>query len=156
MLVLIDGHNLIGQMPDIDLSEAHDEARLLARLRQYRAKTGRKLIVFFDSGGAYKPAQSRTKGGITVRYAPHGVTADRLIMNHLQKIRNPQQTLVVSSDRAIQRAAAHVRARIVASADFAAQLSARAPAAPKADDDAPLSEAEVDEWLRLFNQTGDN
>jgi len=157
VLVIIDGHNLIGQMPDIQLDEAHDEDRLLTRLRQYRARTGRTLLVFFDGGSTYKPGQSRTKGGITVRYAPHGVTADQLIINRLQKLTNPQQTLVVSSDRVIQRAAKFARARIMPSAEFAAQLSARRPAKrsrPDADAEADvrLSDAEVNEWLDLFNR----
>ena len=50
MALVIDGHNLIGVLPDIQLGEPDDEARLLARLRGYRSHSGQNLIVFFDSG----------------------------------------------------------------------------------------------------------
>ena len=34
MLYLIDGHNLIGQMPGLSLDDPHDEAKLVERLKQ--------------------------------------------------------------------------------------------------------------------------
>ncbi len=53
MSFIIDGHNLIGVMPDINLADPDDEHRLLARLRAYRARSGGpSLIVFFDSGAS--------------------------------------------------------------------------------------------------------
>jgi len=58
---LIDGHNVIGQMPDIGLDDPDDEQKLLWRLRRYRARTGRRIVVVFDPGGAYHPAARRSK-----------------------------------------------------------------------------------------------
>ncbi len=37
MSLIIDGHNLIGILPDIQLDQPDDEPRLLERLRAYRA-----------------------------------------------------------------------------------------------------------------------
>ena len=148
---LIDGHNVIGQMPDIGLDDPDDEQKLLWRLRRYRARTGRRIVVVFDPGGAYHPAARRSKGGITVQYAPAGSTADRVIKARLRRAKNPRQIVVVSSDRAVQQAARSVGARVVEATAFAAELAAP-PVAPEpdAEPERRLSEAEIAEWLRLF------
>ncbi|RMF79303.1 MAG: hypothetical protein D6739_11160 [Nitrospirae bacterium] len=150
---LIDGHNLIGQMADVALDDPDDEEKLLWYLRRYRARTGRRIVVVFDPGGAYHPASRRTKGGITVQYAPAGSTADRVIRARLQRAKNPRRLVVVSSDRAVQRAARAVGAQVVEATAFAAELAAPPPAPePDAEPEKPLSEAEIAEWLRLFGE----
>ncbi len=49
MPLLIDGHNLIGHSPDLSLSDPNDEAKLIARLRRYVARTDRQVTVVFDT-----------------------------------------------------------------------------------------------------------
>lgn len=156
MLVLIDGHNLISKMPDISLDEANDEDKLILKLRQYRARTGRVVTVIFDAGSAFHLASKQTKGGLTVRYAPQGTTADTLIIKRLYHARNPQQILVVTSDRAIQRVAKQVKARVISASAFAQVLTSPPDHASDDDeDDRQLSEAEIQAWLAIFNQKGD-
>lgn len=150
MHVLIDGHNLIGKLPDISLSDRDDEMKLLRRIQQYRARTGQRVTVFFDGGAVYKPGSKQTVGGITIRYAPHGVTADTLIINRLRQERNPKEVLVVSSDRAIQRAAQLARANVMSSTEFSGVLTELRTPAATATDDAPLPPEEVNEWLSIF------
>ena len=151
---LIDGHNLIGQMPNLRLDDPHDEEKLLEHLRRYRAKTGHAIVVVFDAGHTYRPAATKKRGGITIQFAPAGKTADQIIMRRLRKVKNPQAVMVVSSDRAVQQAARQARVRVLNSSEFAAQLL---PAAQTEHDagsqaDVTLSPDEIDEWLNLFNQ----
>jgi hypothetical protein len=154
MLVLIDGHNLIAKMPGINLDDADDEERLLVKLRQYRARTRRKITVVFDPGPAFNLASKRSKGGITIQYAGSGKTADDVIINRLRKARNPKQILVVTSDQAIERVARQVQARVMSSTDFAQALNAP-PAGTKTKTEVSLSKEEVDEWLAIFNNKQD-
>ncbi len=46
--ILIDGHNLIGRMPGLALSDPEDEAKLVALLKRYRARHKRDIVVVFD------------------------------------------------------------------------------------------------------------
>ena len=154
MLVLIDGHNLIGKMPDIRLDDPHDEEKLLRRISLYRARTRRKVLVVFDSGSDYKPGRKQKLAGLSVQYAPHGKSADQIIINRINKAQNPGQLLVVTSDRAIQRAAWQRRAKVVSAADFAAELVAPSTKA-KPETEAILSEDEVEAWLKLFQEKKD-
>jgi len=152
---LIDGHNLIGAMPGLSLSDVHDEDKLLEYLRRYRARTGHRLTVIFDAGQAYQPATTQKSGGITVQFAPHGKTADRLIMRRLRRVRNPQAVKVVTSDRQVQQSARQQRVRVVSAQEFAALLQESSPGgAPSAAESKPErypSEAEVEEWLDIFS-----
>ena len=153
---LIDGHNLIGQMPNLRLDDPHDEEKLLEILRQYRARTGDILTVVFDSGHTYQAAKTQKRGGITVQFAPHGRTADQLIVQRLQQVKNPQAVKVVTSDRAIQQAASQAGVRVVAAHEFAqALLQSSGPSASATSEkqsDVQLSAVEVESWLELFNQ----
>ncbi len=153
---LIDGHNLIGQMPNLRLDDPNDEEQLLEHLRRYRARTGHKLTVVFDSGQTYHPAKTYKKGGITVQFAPNGQTADQVIKRRLARVKNPQALILVTSDAAVRRAAQEAHVRVVASSEFAQQL--QQPSAPLSTDnggqaDIKVTAAEVEAWLEIFNQT---
>lgn len=152
MAILIDGHNLIGKMPGLSLDDPNDEEKLLTRLRAYRARTGKRLVVYFDAGAAYQSPARQSKGGITVRWAGSGRQADGLMMRDVRRHRNPRELTVVTSDRAIQHVARQEGARVIDSATFSAELS-RSPITDSRGNDHPLSGEEVEEWLALFGQS---
>jgi len=152
MKVIVDGHNLIGKLADISLADPNDEAQLVILLRQYAARTGRKLTVVFDGGLPGGPSRKLSGGGVRVVFASSGRQADPLIINRIRRIRDLEAWLVVSSDRAILRAAARYKVRAQRSEDFAAELE-EAPRPPPAAPDPrliPPSKDEVDAWLREF------
>jgi predicted RNA-binding protein with PIN domain len=152
MSYIIDGHNLIGVMPDIQLSDPDDELRLLARLRAYRAKSGsRPMVVFFDSsdlpagslvppgrsGSGYIPpsrpgrqdgqAVNLSSPGIEVRFSRPGQTADDAIVAYLEGRAQPGQYAVVTNDQELARRARAGGASLIRASDFAARLGQRVP-----------------------------
>jgi predicted RNA-binding protein with PIN domain len=152
---IIDGHNLIGQMPGLRLDDPDDEAKLIDYLRRYCTRTGHRLTVVFDAGLGYRSAETKKQGGLTIQFAPSGRTADDLIKQRLTRVKNPQEVMVVSSDQAVQQAARHARVRALASGEFARQLLQTLSSDPSADlgsqTEVKLSADEVDEWLKFFN-----
>lgn len=161
MITLIDGHNLIAKMPDIRLDEADDEEKLVAKLRRYRAHSNRRVMVFFDAGISYQVAKNRSQGGLTIRFAPQGTTADEMIIKHLYGAKNSRQITVVTSDRDIQRVAKDVGANVMSSVEFARTLTSITDYVPPLsvtdfDETPTISAAEVDEWLAIFNSTEDD
>ena len=152
---LIDGHNLIGQMPNLRLDDPDDEEKLLGHLRRYRARTGHTLTVVFDAGQAYHPAKSQKRGGITVQFVSPGQTADQILIRRIRKVKNLQAVIVVTSDRTVQQAARQAGLRVVTSPEFGQQLlqsSSPTAADEEERDNVRLSPDEVDEWLAIFNQ----
>lgn len=168
MIYLVDGHNLIGKMPDIDLADLDDEAKLTRRLQSWSGNSvKRKVELFFDSGslGGYAPHLSGL--GVTVQFARVGQTADELIMRRLKKVRNAQAFTLVTSDREIIAVAKKRRVGYVLSEEFVALLALErvgergdtAVADDPIDVDAgeaehpELDTAEVASWLAVFGDT---
>lgn len=124
MSYIIDGHNLIGALPGIDLGQPDDEAQLLARLRGYRAHTGGpSMIVFFDSGDLPAQRQDPSSPGIQVRFAAPGQTADDAIVAYLQSRAQPGQYAVVTNDTELAWRVRSVGASVLRASDFAAKLA---------------------------------
>lgn len=123
MSYIIDGHNLIGALPDIDLGQPDDEAQLLARLRSYRARTGgRSMIVFFDSGDLPAQPADPSSPGMQVHFAAPGQTADDAIVAFLQSRAQPGQYAVVTNDAGLAWRVRHVGASVLRASDFAVKL----------------------------------
>lgn len=142
MSYIIDGHNLIGVLPDIQLSQPDDEFRLLERLRAFRARHGgRTLIVFFDSGPA-APDVTAASGredalsgpGIEVHFARPGQSADDAIVGFLAHSRQPGQYAVVTNDQDLAGRVRAMGASVLPASDFARRITATQPRAPEAGD----------------------
>jgi uncharacterized protein len=151
MPLLIDGHNLIGRLPDLDLGDPDDEAKLTARLRAYCARTGKRVTVVFDRGLPGGRSHELSGGGVEVVFAAAGGTADGILRARIRRARNPRGLIVVTSDREVIAVARARGARVARSEEFAARLSA--PRSVPAGQDVKLSAEEIEEWLKVF-ETG--
>lgn len=162
MRYLVDGHNLIGQMPGIDLSDPDDELQLIEALHRWTLGHPRdKITVVFD-GGSYGHPPLPKRDRIEVIFAHSPSDADARLIHRLQRLETPQGVTLVSSDRAITAVAVERRVPVKASRQFAAELDAPAkrPAgglrARRARAEPKLSQAEVDAWLQVFGADDDN
>jgi predicted RNA-binding protein with PIN domain len=136
MTLIIDGHNLIGVMPGIDLADPDDEWQLVQRLRAYCAGR-RQLTVVFDSGPGPAPSWRLSGGCVTPRFAPPGVEADAVILQLLRNSKQPRQVTVVTND---QHLAGLVRAEgglVRSASQFARRLSGAGRPAVASDKDQP-------------------
>jgi len=155
MHYLIDGHNLIAFLPDIQLDDPEDEARLVGRLKNWAGGSRkRRITVYFDKGLIGGKDRRLSGWGVEVVFASTKSSADALLMRHLKQLPNPAEYTLVSSDREIIAVARERRVAHLPSAAFAALLEEK-PAAPPAPPDQEmvdpsLSPGEVQEWLELF------
>jgi predicted RNA-binding protein with PIN domain len=151
MPYIIDGHNLIACMPNIDLDDPDDEIRLIVKLRSYCARTSKRIVVYFDqrTPGFRNPPPV---GGLTVQFVTPPTSADEAIQDHLRRLgREAPNWTVVSSDRAVQAAAQQAGAHYLNSRTFARQfLIEMTPSQESEKPDSPLSEEEIAQWEKLF------
>ncbi|HEU5103246.1 MAG TPA: NYN domain-containing protein, partial [Roseiflexaceae bacterium] len=151
MPLLIDGHNLIGQIPGLSLADPDDEGDLVMLLRRYTtARRGRKAVVVFDHG-VYGHPQRLDGYGVTCYFARSPQDADTQLIKRVRALKRPREWTLVTSDRQVARVGAECGVRVVSAQEFARQLTAPAKPAPAAADeqrDVRLSEAEIEEWLR--------
>ncbi len=155
MPVLVDGHNLIGRLPDVSLEDPDDEARLVARLQAYAGRTGKRITVVFDRGMPGGPSRNLSRGRVEVIFAPTGRNADRVLRERIRNSRDPQGLTVVSSDREVMTAAERRGARVMPAGAFAGQLEPRGVSPRGVKEKADLSPDQVERWLDLFQSGGE-
>lgn len=154
MPYIIDGHNLIGQLPDISLADPDDEAKLVQKLTGFAARTGKRCVVIFDSG--LPGGKSRMSShSVEVIFASNPANADRLILKRISSTRDARNWTVISSDNEVLEAARKQGMQAMKSADFAVILNTPPPVKKKryggkSQMDVYVSPAEIDHWLRLF------
>lgn len=148
MPLLIDGHNLIGRMPDLHLDDPADEAKLVARLRTYCARTGKRATVVFDQGLPGGRSRGLSGGKVEAVFASAGHTADGILRERIRRTRNPRGLTVVTSDGEVIAVAQARGARVIRSEEFADYL--QGSPLVKREEDVHLSEEEVEEWLKMF------
>ncbi|MBE2221182.1 MAG: NYN domain-containing protein [Anaerolineae bacterium] len=163
MHYIIDGHNLIGKMPDISLKDPNDEVKLALRIKSWVAESNKRQVTLFFDGGTMGSSLNRMSGhNLKVIFAPSGKTADSLIINHMRQLKKPNGYTLVTSDREIIGHAKSLRIRSLLSEEFIERMGfvfkempEKAPKVeqvvkPDKPDASKISEAEVQEWLDLF------
>jgi predicted RNA-binding protein with PIN domain len=158
MTYLIDGHNLIGQLPDLSLTDPNDEAKLVQKLIGFAARHKKRVLVIFDSG--LPGGRSRlSTNPVEVVFASGRSSADDVMIGRIKRARDPGQWSVVSNDHAVINAARARRMTVLTSAEFAPLLrpTPTGKSAPRAADrdageaaDVYVSPDEVEAWLKIF------
>lgn len=168
MIYLIDGHNLIGKMPDIELSDPDDEEKLTVRLQNWaRGDRKRRVDLYFDSGPFGGVAPHLSGLGVKVRFTKIGQSADEVLIERLKKVKNPPEYTLVTSDREIITVARKRRVGYIRSEEFVvlmleermadAAALAEANEPPQAQDPAisdnpEISDEEVAQWMEVFKK----
>ncbi len=155
MPYLIDGHNLIPHVPGLSLDRIDDEMGLVGWLQAFCRQKRTTVEVYFDRAPHGYPV-TRRFGMVTAVFVREGMIADEAIRQRLGRLgKAARNWTVVSADRQVQAEARAARAKVVPSEAFAGELE-RLPAgkggAPQGEK--TLSDAEVEEWMRLF-KSGD-
>ncbi|MGQ9904586.1 MAG: NYN domain-containing protein [Anaerolineae bacterium] len=155
MPFLIDGHNLIGQMPDLSLSDPNDEDKLIARLKQFADRANKRITVVFDpspTDTTPRIGHGRARiGNLTVLYALPGNKADDVIRNMVGEIKDKQGWIVVTSDAAVANFTRMTGIRVESSTDFIKRLRAALSERPSAEKPQPSSR-EIDKWADVFKE----
>lgn len=158
MPYIIDGHNLIPQL-GLDLSSIDDEESLIGVILEYsrQARLG-QVEIYFDNG---QPGQleKQRRGALTIIFTRRPMIADQAISSRLANLKNDAKNwTVVSSDRRVQSEARSTGAKVLSSDQFSEmvkkQLAKRKPG--KSQEHGKLSEDEVNKWLKIFEQGGQN
>jgi predicted RNA-binding protein with PIN domain len=153
MPYIIDGHNLIGALPDIALDDAQDERALLELLQPLSQRENRSIYIYFDRGNI-GGRNSYTVGRLHIHFSVPPRTADDAIVTQLRSIgREGPNWVVVTSDREILIEAENAGARTMTSREFIDELLSQNHAGQASEKpDRPLSEQDIDAWEALFNE----
>jgi predicted RNA-binding protein with PIN domain len=153
MPYLIDGHNLIPKM-GLRLEDFDDELVLVDQLNEFcRISRRGGVEVYFDNAPPVYP-ETRKSGLVTAHFVRRPLIADEAIRLRLKKLgRGAKNWSVVSSDHRVQNETRAVGAKVISSDEFArtvAETLREGP--PPSSRDKPMSERELEEWMRLFDK----
>lgn len=157
MAYIIDGHNLIPNIPGMSLQALDDENQLILLLQDFCRHERKEVHIYFDNA----PAGSKTTqrfGLVTAHFVRTGSTADKAIKKRLASIgKAAVNWTVISSDREVQSAARSMHAKVISAQDFA-RLLTRYKQGSDANQSEPRdivpNDEEIDDWLHLFGQGG--
>ncbi len=136
-----------------------DESRL-CRLLARTAWAGDGIVVVCD--GSVKPHGPSHSPVPTVdlRYSGRGQSADDVITQMIRTSSAPRRLTVVSSDRQIQKAARRRRCRVIGRVEFVRLLAAAGGVfgepTHRGKLDGPLTQLEVQQWLKRFGMDSDD
>ena len=139
-----DGNNLIGQSVATARREPKKQESFLALLSHYTTSRGGRFTVFFDGDD---PGVGRPPRGVRVRFSAP-LSTDDAILNNIKGVRNPEEIIVVTNDRAL---ASRCRTCGVKAMDWR-QFTRKMERTPRAHrgEAGKDEKVDVDEWLRYF------
>ncbi len=157
MPLLIDGHNLIGQMHDLSLSDPDDEEKLISRLRYLAERSEKRMTIVFDPAPNdtrihIGSGQSQHGAKLTVIYAHSGRKADDVIRSIVGEVKDRQGLIVVTSDAAVADFTRRCGVRTQSSQDFIRWMNAQTSAKPNIDAKPIGSAKEVINWSDVFKE----
>ena len=158
MTYLIDGHNLIGKIPWLDLAAMDDEIQLIQVLQVFARKRRKQIEVYFDQA-APGFSGKRAYGNVVAYFVPRGHSADDAILARLKSLgKSAANYIVISSDHMVQKNAAENRAKIVSSEVFAGELknAIQAKDGEGLSKDPAIDGRDIDYWLDLFERKSQN
>ncbi len=147
MPILVDGNNLLHQLPPARRSRA--ELRRLC-LELVRREGLRVTVVFDGAPPAGTPATERL-GRVTILYAAPR-SADDEIVRRVREARDPRGVTVVTDDHLLAESAAAAGARTMKVSDFARGASTKLAAPTPAEErPEPPPNVSVRDWERWFS-----
>jgi predicted RNA-binding protein with PIN domain len=142
--VIVDGYNLLyalGETP-----AAASRARLVTDLVAWARARGRRVVLVFDAGaGGTREAREEAHGPVTVHFTRVGELADTYIVRWVAA--HPE-SVVVTSDRAVQQGARRRGAAVLDAESFAGRLGGDDAPAPASRRAGPRARGAQAAWLR--------
>ena len=154
MHYLVDGHNLIGHVPGIELSDPDDEVQLVDLLHRFVLRNPRLRVTVVFDGGVYGRRVPLDRDRVKVLFARSPEDADARLIELLRTLDQPAGTTLVSADHSITTAAAERGVAVQPPKLFVDDLHGpnvrRQRAVRRLRPEPKQPRAEVEEWLRTF------
>jgi predicted RNA-binding protein with PIN domain len=170
MLVIIDGHNLLWAIRNVEADSAPllqsgqasspqedssiTDSAMCRILDVYFGITGDRAEIIFDGIGPPNKAEFETIKNIEVTFSGRRADCDTVIEDKILASTAPKLLTIVSSDRRLRDAASARKAAAVKSEDFwdevKKRLSRRKTSKEPPGKRSGLTESETELWLKTF------
>jgi predicted RNA-binding protein with PIN domain len=157
MPYIIDGDNIIGSSPDISLEDPKARPKLIYIIRKFQENKKNNVTIVFDGMPENGVQREDLSEKFCVRYPPPGTSADDEIKRILNGFNYFKDVIVVTSDRELRTFAKKKGAKIINSVEFYFELKRFSRVHGKKEEtkkriDTQLSDAEVEQWMKIFER----
>lgn len=157
MPYIIDGDNLIGSSPDIVLEDPEARSKLIYIVQKFQENKNSNVTLVFDGEPENGVQREDINTKFCVRYPQYGNSADDEIKNILEGFHYFKDVTLVSSDRELKAFAKKKGAKTINSIEFYFELKRFSRASGKVEEskkriDAELSDGEIDQWMKIFEE----
>ena len=151
---IIDGYNLIHAIPSLKKTLAHngESARelLIHSVAQLTHKKKFRCTIVFDGVAPNNSVKQSVHAPVHVIFSSP-INADSKIKQMIEQSKNRSLLVIISSDREIMNFAKVCSCQTHTSNYFANLLSETNDTVTEKSD-APLTKAQIDEWLKIFGE----
>lgn len=155
MPYLIDGNNLIGAIPVIDIRDPEAREKMTGLLAKYQRVKNNSIEVVYDGP---PPAGTRPVtyiGPLKVSYAGPESDADTLIKKIVKESRSPSSIIVVSSDKQVYSYCKWAGAQVIKVMAFYSDLKKTLESnGQEMQNPSSLSQEELNDWMQYFGVEG--
>ena len=157
--IIIDGYNFILRFHEI--APGQEDALFIAREQfihkviSYRGNKVMDIVIVFDGQDIKGLSRQHRPAGIKIMFSKAPQKADPLILKLLEQSSDTRHITLVTSDRGLAHRATVYQCTVQTVEDFAASMRRPAMEKPREIEkkyNSRMSKAELDEWLRLFNE----
>jgi predicted RNA-binding protein with PIN domain len=150
MAYIVDGNNVMGQVPGWHRDKARSRRALLEKLAAFARVKKARITVVFDGGADSAAPEGSTIHGVKVLYAERGSDADTRIERIVGTSTDPRGLTVVTSDRHLGFLVHARGAAVIRSGEFRSQIERVLESTPRAEDGEQFDTGDVNAWLRYF------
>jgi predicted RNA-binding protein with PIN domain len=157
MPYIIDGNNLMGSSADISPDDPQARVKLVHFVRRFQENRKNNVIIVFDGVPENGLHREELSPKFSVRYPLSGSSADEEIKHILDGLNYFKDVVLVTSDRELKTYAREKGARTVNSVEFYYELKRVSRISGIKEEskkriDAGLSDHEVDQWMKIFEE----
>lgn len=158
---LVDGYNLIHLVSHfrsyLDASLEQARNHLIHFLRSYQASRRVKFTIVFDGDEVgYVESLPASNPWLKILFSHYPEKADPIIKRIIQATKNKKSLVLVSADHELINYGTRSGVQVLSPQEFYDRIS-RHPNETQVDQkfNTPVSEAEVDEWLKIFGENNE-
>ena len=150
MPYLIDGNNLIGAIPIIDIRDSEAREKLSQLLFRYQKTKRNSIVVVYDGPPPDGSPSELYMGRTRIIYAGPESDADNRIKSMVKEARSPDQWIVVSSDKQVFSYCQWAGAKVMRVMPFFEDIKRTLESAGEEASNQEMRDEDVDEWLSYF------
>lgn len=150
MAYIVDGNNVMGQIPGWHRDKSKSRRQLLEKLAAFASVERARVTVVFDGGADNEVPEGSAFHGVKVLYAERGSDADSRIESLVKRSLDPRGLTIVTSDRHLAFLVRPSGAAVIRSGEFRSRMERRLESIPAPEDGEQFEVSDVTAWLRYF------